>query len=137
MLKSGTNQFHGNVYEFLRNDALDAKNYFSTTVPELRFNQFGGTLGGPIKRDKLFFFVDYQGTQIIQGDTFNSLVPTAAQRQGNFGGLPAIHNPYTGEALLNNVIPASPDLTSVCIFPRLLPSGQHSWGYLSANGKWD
>lgn len=136
VLKSGTNQFHGNVYEFLRNDALDAKNYFSTTVPELRFNQFGGTLGGPIKRDKLFFFVDYQGTQIIQGDTFNSLVPTAAQRQGNFGGLPAIHNPYTGEALLNNVIPASQISPQSAYFLDFFPQANTPGGtYLrTANG---
>src|SRR6266403_730480 len=61
--KSGTNQFHGSGFEFLRNTALDATQYFSTSVPVFRQNQFGGTFGGPIGKDKTFFFLDYQGTR--------------------------------------------------------------------------
>ncbi len=61
--KSGTNKFHGSAYEYLRNDALDAKNYFSRGPrPEFRQNQFGVSIGGPIKQDKAFFFFDYEGS---------------------------------------------------------------------------
>jgi hypothetical protein len=83
-LKSGTNHFHGGAWEFLRNDALDARNYFATTTPELRQNEFGAMLGGPILRDKLFFFGDYQGERIINATTGIFTVPTANMRSGNF-----------------------------------------------------
>ena len=83
-LKSGTNSFHGVLYEFLRNDDLDARNFFDPSVPPYKQNQFGGTLGGRIIRDKLFFFGDYEGLREHQGQTYTSLVPTAAQAAGNF-----------------------------------------------------
>jgi hypothetical protein len=121
VLKSGTNRFHGDVYEFLRNDALDARNFFAATNPELRQNQFGATLGGPIKRDKLFFFVDYQGTRIRSGQTFNSVVPTAAQRRGNFSGLPQLTNPYTRQPLANNQILASDMSPQALYFLKFIP----------------
>ena len=82
--KSGTNQFHGNAFEFLRNTDLDARNYYSPTRGVYHQNQFGGTLGGPIIRDKMFFFADYQGTrQSIAESTGLVAVPSAADRQGN------------------------------------------------------
>ena len=82
--KSGTNQFHGDAFEFLRNTDLDARNYFSPTRGEFIQNQFGGTVGGPIVRNKIFFFSDYQGTRQIQGtDTGLIPVPTMADRTGN------------------------------------------------------
>jgi hypothetical protein len=82
--KSGTNAFHGNAFEFLRNTDLDARNYFSPTRGAFRQNQFGGTVGGPIRRDKLFFFLDYQGTRQTQGvDTGNIAIPSNADRTGN------------------------------------------------------
>jgi hypothetical protein len=82
--KSGTNQFHGDAFEFLRNDVLDARNFFSPTRGSFKQNQFGGTLGGPIRHDKAFFFVDYQGTRQILGEaTGNILVPSAADRTGD------------------------------------------------------
>ncbi len=82
--KSGDNAFHGNVFEFLRNTDLDARNYFSPTRGVFRQNQFGGTFGGPIRRNKLFFFVDYQGTRQTEGvDTGNISVPSGADRTGN------------------------------------------------------
>ena len=75
--KSGTNKFHGTAYEYLRNDALDARNYFSRGPrPEFRQNQFGVSIGGPIKKDKAFFFFDYEGFRMIQGVTKVSTVPT-------------------------------------------------------------
>jgi hypothetical protein len=82
--KSGNNEFHGNAFEFLRNTDLDARNYFSPIRGAFRQNQFGGTLGGPIRRDKLFFFLDYQGTRQTQGiDTGVIAVPSNADRTGN------------------------------------------------------
>jgi outer membrane receptor protein involved in Fe transport len=82
--KSGSNQFHGVVYEFLRNQKLDALNYYNTTSQPYHQNQFGATLGGRIIRDKLFFFVDYEGLRISQATPTTSLVPTQAQRNGDF-----------------------------------------------------
>src|SRR5450755_4480365 len=85
--RSGTNQLHGSVFEFFRNNALDARNYFGPAgfaTPELRLNQFGATLGGPIKRDKTFFFINYEGFRRIAGITEITNVPTLLQRQGIF-----------------------------------------------------
>src|SRR5882724_9243575 len=83
--KSGTNGFHGDVFEFLRNDKLDAKYYFVATKSELRRNQFGYAAGGPIWKNKLFWFSDYQGTREVKGaETGQVTVPTADQLAGNF-----------------------------------------------------
>jgi hypothetical protein len=83
--KSGSNAFHGDVFEFLRNTDLDARNYFSPTRGVFRQNQFGATLGGPIQRNKIFFFADYQGTRSTEGvDTGEIPVPSLADRAGNF-----------------------------------------------------
>lgn len=85
--KSGTNQLHGSAFEFLRNTGLDAKNYFETTRAKFDRNQFGGTLGGPIRKGKTFFFADYQGTRLTEGlDTGLISVPTPAERGGDFSG---------------------------------------------------
>jgi hypothetical protein len=82
--KSGTNAFHGNAFEFLRNTDLDARNYFSPTRGAFDQNQFGGTAGGPIRRNKVFFFADYQGTRSTQGiDTGQIPVPSLQDRTGN------------------------------------------------------
>jgi hypothetical protein len=82
--KSGSNGFHGNAFEFLRNTDLDARNYFSPTRGAFRQNQFGGTVGGPIRHDKIFFFVDYQATRQVQGiDSGNISVPSNADRTGD------------------------------------------------------
>jgi hypothetical protein len=81
--KSGTNAVHGTAFEFLRNTAFDARNYFNPPpAPKgaLRQNQFGATLGAPIKRDKAFFFVDYQGTRLTEGQVLNNAVPSLAER---------------------------------------------------------
>ncbi len=82
--KSGNNQLHGSGFEFLRNTALDARNYFATERASYDRNQYGGTIGGAIRKDKIFFFLDYQGTGMTQGqETGNIVVPSAADRQGN------------------------------------------------------
>jgi len=86
--KSGTNAFHGDVFEFLRNTNLDARNYFSPTRGSFNQNQFGATLGGPVTRNKIFFFSDYQGTHQTQGvDTGRIVVPSALDRSGNLSDL--------------------------------------------------
>jgi Carboxypeptidase regulatory-like domain/TonB dependent receptor len=89
--KSGTNQLHGSVFEFVRNTALDAKNFFSPSVEPYIQNQFGGTLGGPIKKSKLFFFGDYQGTRTTDGlSTGDIPVPTVSERSGNLLGVASL-----------------------------------------------
>ena len=81
--KSGTNSFHGSAYEFLRNSALDARNFFDgASVPAFRQNQFGGSLGGPIKKDKLFFFVNDEELRKSLGQTVVALVPDANAHNG-------------------------------------------------------
>jgi Carboxypeptidase regulatory-like domain len=81
--RSGTNALHGSAYEYLRNSALDGRNFFDgPTIPAFRRNQFGGSLGGPIKKDKLFFFVNYEGVQSKLGITGNQFVPDALSRTG-------------------------------------------------------
>ena len=83
LTKSGANKFHGDVYEFLRNSALDARNYFDpASIPAFRRNQFGASLGGPIVKDRTFFFADYEGLRQNQGITSQVPVPTAAVHQG-------------------------------------------------------
>ena len=82
--RSGANSFHGALWEFLRNDTLDATNYFAATTEPLKQNQFGGTIGGPIRRDKTFFFGYYEGFRNRQGETDSSTVPSLLERQGDF-----------------------------------------------------
>ena len=84
--RSGTNRLHGSAYEFLRNDALDARNFFSASVEPLKQNQYGATAGGPLRRDRTFFFGYYEGFRNRQGVTRSAVVGTAAQRTGNFSG---------------------------------------------------
>jgi hypothetical protein len=94
--KSGSNQYHGSIFEFLRNTSLDAKSYFAQEKEKFNLNQFGGTFGGPIIKDKTFFFVDYQGRRLRQGKTFfGGFVPTEAMRLGDFTGVATLFNPYT------------------------------------------
>jgi hypothetical protein len=85
--KSGTNNFHGSAFEYFGNDALNAKGFFDPHTPELRQNQFGATFGGPIKRNRTFFFASYEGRRVTQGFTTDiATVPTAAERMGLFSG---------------------------------------------------
>lgn len=107
--RSGTNQFHGTLFEFLRNTKLDAPNFFAATPYPYKQNQYGGTLGGPVKKDKLFFFGSYQGTN-TRGNPSPELdtVPTAAQRDGNFSATgKIIVDPLTNAAFPNDIIPQS------------------------------
>ena len=108
VLKSGTNHFHGGAYEFLRNSVLDARNYFDPQRPPFQRNQYGALLGGPIWRNRTFFFVDYEGERIRQGVSYISTVPTALMHQGNFSEIQTnLYDPFTTDpvtdqrALLN------------------------------------
>ncbi|MBA3269677.1 MAG: hypothetical protein H0T71_04130, partial [Acidobacteria bacterium] len=104
--RSGTNQFHGTGWEFNRNTALNATGFFRPTTgkPTLNRNQFGAVVGGPIMRDRAFFFANYEGfRQVQRAVTFASL-PTTAQRQGNLGK--PIVNPLNGETYADGIIPA-------------------------------
>jgi hypothetical protein len=107
--KSGSNELHGTLFEFLRNEDLNARNYFaqSGAKPEFRRNQYGLTLGGPILKNKTFFFADWQGTRLRTGITRQSVVPTVAQRNGVFTG--TIYDPATSPrtAFPNNTIPTN------------------------------
>ncbi len=80
--RSGTNAFHGNAYEFLRNSAVDARNFFDRQIPPFKRNQFGGSIGGPIQKDRTFFFADYEGLRQSLGVTHVDTVPSVAARQG-------------------------------------------------------
>ncbi|MBV8894528.1 MAG: carboxypeptidase regulatory-like domain-containing protein, partial [Acidobacteria bacterium] len=87
--KSGTNSFHGNIYEYFRNTKLDAQGYLNTIRPQFNQNQFGGTFGGPIKKDRSFFFLSYEGRRVRQGQPSELVfVPTAAERSGIFTAQP-------------------------------------------------
>ncbi len=121
-IKAGTNQFRGVLWEFLRNDALDARNFFDNAKTPYRQNQFGGTLGGPIVRNKTFFFVNYEGTRIVRGLTSNTPVPSAALRSGDFSSLgTAIHNPQTGASFPGNTIPSGLIDPSSAFFLKFIP----------------
>jgi len=109
--KSGTNEFHGKIFEYFRNEKLDTRNYFNTGArPAFRLNQFGGSVGGPILRDKLFFFTNYEAVRQRVGTTFNVFVPTAAFR----ASVPAILQPIVNMLPLPNgpVSPAESRLAS-------------------------
>ena len=132
--KSGSNAFHGNAFEFLRNTDLDARNYFSPTRGAFRQNQFGGTVGGPIRRDKIFFFTDYQGTRQTQGvDTGQISVPSNADRGGDLSDLSsnlagAVAGPYFANLLTQklgySVVSGEPyyatgcTSSAQCVFPN-------------------
>jgi len=80
--KSGSNDYHGSLFEFLRNEKLDARNFFAGFRGAYKQNQFGGSLGGPVSKNRLFFFGDYEGFRMHQGQTYVDSVPTAARAPG-------------------------------------------------------
>jgi hypothetical protein len=111
--RSGTNNLHGDLYEFLRNDKLDTRNFFAAQVEPLKQNQFGGTVGGPVRKNRDFFFAYYEGFRNRQGITKAATVPTQAERNGDFSGLtdPETGAPvplidyFTGQPFPGNRIP--------------------------------
>ncbi len=130
-IKSGSNQFHGEAFEYLRNDDLNATDYFALTKSPYHSNQFGGTFGGPIKKDKLFFFMDYQ--QLLQhaGSTYRISVPTQNMRNGILTGQPQAYNPATGQPYANNVItninPIAQAIANIYPLPNL-PGDVNNFG---------
>lgn len=120
--KSGTNKFNGDAWEFLRNNALDARNTFASKTPKLVQNQFGGAVGGPVFKNKTFFFTSFEGTTIRQQSIYNSTVPQPAWLQGNFSSVSTpIIDPKTGKQFPGNIIqPDQMDSAAKFFFPYLL-----------------
>src|SRR5881396_2518862 len=139
-IKSGTNVMHGSGFEFLRNEAFDANNFFNNRAgrpkPDFSQHQFGGTSGGPIVKDKTFYFFDYQGYRVKQGATYLSTVPSMKMRQGNFSEINRlIYDPRTGQPFAGNVIPVSRfDSTAKNILEQLIPE-PNTAGAVSASGQ--
>src|SRR6478609_1237645 len=108
-IKSGTNDFHGEAFDFLRNDDLNARDFFAQTRAPYKSNQFGGTFGGPLIKNRLFFFAAYQHLIANQGQTNTVTVPTALQRQGILteGTQGQIYDPLNGQLFTNRTIPIS------------------------------
>jgi outer membrane receptor protein involved in Fe transport len=107
-IRSGTNRFSGSVFEYYRDDALNARNFFAATKAPFESNQFGGTFGGPILRDRAFFFGDYQRLTQDQGRTVITTVPTAEMRRGDLSALSeTIFDPLTGQPFAGKIIPAN------------------------------
>ncbi len=129
-LKSGTNDFHGSLFEFHRDNRLQAKNVFASSVPHTVYNQFGGTFGGRVKKDKLFFFGDYQGSRDVLGNSNLPTIPTLPFRSGDLTESPTIiYDPSTGNpdgtgrtAFLNKQIPSN----------RISPIAQRILGFIPA-----
>jgi len=122
--RSGTNSFHGSVYDFLRNSALDARNYFNQTPASqdpFRQNQFGGTLGGPVVKDKMFFFVNYEGVRRLLGETAIGFVPNENTRQGIVPCAYAADLPCNANGTAN--VPVNPASQAILnLYPAAAPS---------------
>ena len=140
--KSGTNQWHGDIYEYFRNTVLNAQGYFNTIKPQENQNQFGGTFGGPLKKDRTFFFTSYEGRRVRQGISGQTVVvPTPQERNGvfNVSGIPAndgtpgfgggITDQFTADAL--NGRPGC--TSSITTAGGLVPAAGVSWGGLAGD----
>src|SRR5580693_10445417 len=129
--KSGTNDFHGSLFEFVRNTDLDAKSYFATSPEKFNLNQFGGSVGGPLHKNKTFLFVDGEQKYQLHGIPFTGLVPSLAMRTGDFSADP-FGNPVSGLTIVNpNMIGASTNPTT---YPNVYFQCDSSGNPLPANG---
>ncbi len=139
--RSGTNEFHGSAFEFLRNDALNTRNFFSLgEKPKLRQNQFGGAFGGPIRKDRTFFFLSYQATRIRSAPTASSVfVPTEAERRGDYSqSSRKPRDPLTGKPFPGALIPASRfDPVAAAFLERYVPLPNLPNGQFSSNNEQD
>jgi outer membrane receptor protein involved in Fe transport len=122
--KSGTNAIHGTAYEFFRNDKMDARNFFALTKPEFRQNQYGGSAGGPVRKDKTFFFGDFEEFTQVQGQTFTANVPTDAVKSGNFGGIAKVYDPNSTVCTAVGVCSRTEFLNDQIPLTRLNPLAQ-------------
>lgn len=130
--KSGTNDFHGDLFYFVRNAQFNARNFFAATRDQLKRNQYGGTVGGPIKKDKLFFFVGYQGTKTRSSvQAAPAFVPTAAMLTGDFSGcatVTTLKNPVTGAVIPSKIMPSSLISPAALKIAAKLPKAQNACG---------
>lgn len=136
--KAGGNSFHGDAFEFVRNREFNARPYFANVVDPLKRNQFGGTVGGPIRKDRTFFFFGYQGTRLrTQNSANNTILPTAANLTGDFsnyltanpsvnplGKVIQINNPATGTPFPGNIIPSGMVSPVAVAMAKFLPIAQ-------------
>jgi hypothetical protein len=130
--RSGSNELHGSIFEYLRNGELNARNFFAARNDGLKRNQYGFSLGGPIRRNKSFAFASWQGTQVrSRPDTFTAVTPTSVQRRGDFSSLGIqLLNPWTRQPIPGNIIPAS-DLDPIALkVLELVPTASSSDGLL-------
>ncbi len=139
-IKSGNNDLHGTLFEFLRNDKLDARNFFLAKKASYRQNQFGFAVGGPVVlpkfngRNKSFFFLNYEGTRIRQGRSSNVLVPSDAFRKGDFSSLlpsTVIKDPLTGVPFPGNIIPQNRINPATAYFQQFMPAQNTATGTFS------
>ncbi|MEB2364235.1 MAG: TonB-dependent receptor [Bryobacteraceae bacterium] len=134
-LKSGTNELHGGFYDFVRNEKLDARNFFARRNAPLRQNQFGGQLGGPLIRNRSFLFGDYEGTVVRTGSTRNAVVPSPAIRSGDFSGLTTIKDPLSGTPFPGNRIPANRTSPQALYFLDFIPQPNSPTGTYIDNAR--
>lgn len=131
-IKGGTNEFHGSVYEFLRNDKLDARNFFLARKAAYRQNQFGTAVGGPVRKDKDFFFLNYEGLRVRQGRAFNPVVPSAAFRRGDLSAVTTpVRDPLTGDPFPGNIIPANRINPATNYYLQFIPEANTPLGTFS------
>src|SRR5438552_1633041 len=134
VVKSGTNEFHGNAFEFLRNGKMNARNFFAARRDTLKRNQFGGTLGGPIIKDRAFFFGGYQMTRTRSDPADRTgFVPTQRMLAGDFSGcnFPQLRDPFTRANYVNNQIPPSQYSPQALAIVKMLPTATGSCGQVA------
>ncbi len=150
ILKSGTNQFHGSLYEFVQNGDFDARNFFQPSVAAVHYNYFGGTIGGPIKKNKLFFFADFLRTSDHEANANTETIPSPLSRTGNLsealaGSNPAIvYDPATGDPVTgvgrtpfpNNVIPTTRLNPIALKILALLPNPNENYSTLAPSNNY-
>jgi hypothetical protein len=148
-IKGGTNEIHGTVYEFLRNNKLDARNFFLAAKAPYRQNQFGTAIGGPVRKDKDFFFLNYEGLRVRQGRAFNPIVPSDAFRRGDFSSVTTpVRDPLTGDPFPGNIIPANRINPATSFYLQFVPLPNTAAGTFSyaapfrdtqnqGNARWD
>jgi hypothetical protein len=150
ILKSGTNGFHGSLYEFVQNGDFDARNFFQPSVAAVHYNYFGGTIGGPIKKNKLFFFADFLRTSDHEANANTETIPSQLSRTGNLsealaGSSPAlVYDPLTGNATTgvgrtpfpNNVIPTSRLNPIALKILALVPNPNEPYSTLAPNNNY-
>ena len=131
--KAGSSELHGGLFEFLRNDAFDATDFFVKPKQKLDRHQFGGTLGGPLVKGKTFFFASYEGTRESQGLPVNLTVPSASMKRGDFSAVRnVLYDPLTGQPFPGNVIPANRLSPQALYFAKYVPdpnvgTGNFTW----------